>query len=82
MFVLLLGAAALPAAPTPHAPPAPQTVTVVGDKPVKDRKICRANESTTSRMARRICKTASEWASQYSPSGNASRSVLRATPTD
>ena len=82
MFVLLLSAAALQAAPTPLAPPAPQTVTVVGDKPAKDRKICRDNESTTSRMARRTCKTASEWASQSAPSSNAGRSVLTATPKD
>ena len=82
MFVLLLSAAALQAATTPLAPPIPQTVTVVGDKPAKDRKICRDNESTTSRMARRICKTAGEWASQSAPSSNAGRSVLTATPKD
>jgi hypothetical protein len=30
-------------------------------KPVKEKKICRESDDSTSRVARRICRTAKEW---------------------
>lgn len=42
-------------APTEQAQP---------QKKVKERKICRTTEATSSRMPRRTCKTETEWAQQ------------------
>lgn len=30
-------------------------------KPVKEKKICRDSDDSTSRLAKRICRTAQEW---------------------
>jgi hypothetical protein len=30
-------------------------------KPVKERKICRDSDDSTSRVAKRVCRTAKEW---------------------
>ncbi len=49
-LALMLAASDAPAATPPAA------------KPEKPKKICRAAERTGSRMSKRICKTADEWA--------------------
>ena len=40
-------------------------------KPVKEKKICKDEESTGSRMPKRVCKTAAEW------QGSAEQDVAR-----
>lgn len=44
-------------------------------QPKKERKICRADQSSTSHMTKRICKTAEEWKQQ--DQGTAERTDLQ-----
>ena len=45
-------------------------------KPVKEKKICKDSDDSTSRIAKRICKTATEWAeSRQKKSGQRSYSA-------
>jgi len=44
-------------------------------QPKKERKICRADQSSTSHMTKRICKTAAEWKQQ--DQGTAERTDLQ-----
>lgn len=56
LFSLLLAAALQSAGPVDHA----QHATPIKAKP--ERKICKRNDTTESRMgSKRICKTAAEW---------------------
>jgi hypothetical protein len=42
---------------------APEAASVpVADKSETEKKVCRKVESTSSRMAKRVCKTESDWA--------------------
>jgi hypothetical protein len=55
-FILsMMSASAAAAQPANEALPAPMA------KPVKEKKICRESDDSTSRLARRICRTAKEW---------------------
>jgi hypothetical protein len=54
----LLASGAAAAQTAPAATPADATPAA---KPVKEKKICRAEDSSTSRLPKRICKTKEEW---------------------
>jgi hypothetical protein len=42
--------------------PAPQPATAPAARPVKDKKVCKAEEETGSRLGRKtICRTQAEW---------------------
>lgn len=69
LLSLLLLASDAPAA-TPAEPSAPATA----EKPKAERKICRREEATESRLAaKRVCLTAAEW--QARSKGDASRDL-------
>ena len=55
--VSLLVSASVAVAQTASEPAAAST-----EKPVKEKKICRDSDDSTSRVAKRICRTAQEWA--------------------
>jgi invasion protein IalB len=56
MFLLFVAALAA----NPEAAPAPASTAV--EKPQAEKKTCRKVESTSSRMAKRVCKTETDWA--------------------
>lgn len=53
-FALLLSAAAPEGA-------APETRAPASDKPVKAKLVCRADDTSGSRVRAKICKTQAEW---------------------
>ena len=57
MLALMIGASAISA----QAQPAPAVPAQPGAAPVKEKKICRTEESTGSIMIKRICHTQAEW---------------------
>ena len=60
MFSILFSALILAANPAPAAEPVPAKTAAT---PKKEGKICRVpSEQTGTRMQRRICRTATEWA--------------------
>lgn len=59
-MILSVALAFLAAAAAPEA--SPPVVAQPAAKPVKEKKICQADPATTgSLLARKICKTKSEW---------------------
>jgi len=57
--LLALGSPALMVAP--DAAPAPAPAATTQEKPKKEKKICRADQRTYSRIPKMVCKTAAEW---------------------
>ncbi|MEG3147483.1 hypothetical protein U1839_22750 [Sphingomonas sp. RT2P30] len=57
--LLAFSSPALATAPDTDAASAP--VAAPQEKPKKEKKICRADERTSSRIPKMICKTAAEW---------------------
>jgi hypothetical protein len=72
--LLLVSAQAAPdqQAPGPSAAPAPK----------KERKICKLDDTSGSRMAKRICLTAQEWAEHPNGVIESSRAGLSGRPQD
>lgn len=61
-MLLVLAAAMLVVADPPVASTAaPATPAPAAAKPVKERRICRTLDDSSSRMDRRVCKTEREW---------------------
>jgi hypothetical protein len=56
-FLLLATADQAPAA----AAPAPASAPAAASAPVDERKICKRDESSGTRFAKRICLTEAEW---------------------
>ena len=73
----LLLAALLAAQPAPTEP-----VVIPPAKPVKEKTICKSSEDSASRLGRRICKKASEWADGKVEYQGSSRSGSTARPQD
>ena len=61
------------------AQPAGDAAATPTAKPVKERKICRESDDSTSRMAKRICRTAKEWSEAGE---NSKAGARRARPED
>ena len=68
MFLLFASVALIAADPAQAPAPAAAPATA---EPAKEKKVCRKVEFTSSRMARRTCKTESEWAKDASTGANA-----------
>jgi hypothetical protein len=66
MFVLLASAALAAVQAAPATAQAPAAAAEV-----KEEKICRKVETSSSRMTKRTCKTASEWAKDDKSGANA-----------
>ena len=58
--LLAFGSPAMAVATDPVAAPAAATTDSAPAKP-KEKKVCRNDERTYSRIPKRICKTAAEW---------------------
>jgi hypothetical protein len=81
--MLLLLAATMLVTADPSAPPAVAAPTpVVAAKPVKERRVCRDLDNSTSRLGRRVCKTESEWSKAGTEQQSGSRSTTTARPND
>jgi hypothetical protein len=69
-FGLLTSAAVAVAQPAGDPAPAPTAA-----KPAKEKKICRALDDSTSRLPKRVCRTAQQW--EDSKRGNSGEEVKR-----
>lgn len=56
MIAILLFSMAAQATPAPENPP----IVVEGERPKQEKKVCRTERETGSRMVKRICRTPSE----------------------
>eukprot|EP01035_Chromulina_nebulosa_P037047 gene37047-49987_t len=61
LLASLLAFASPAVATAPNTDPASPPVAAPQEKPKKEKKICRPEERTVSRITKMICKTAAEW---------------------
>jgi hypothetical protein len=59
-----------------------QPATAPAPAPKKERKICKLDDTSGSRMAKRICLTAQEWAEHPNGVIESSRAGLSGRPQD